>query len=68
MTTPNDQEAAEHDRYMEVGTRVGQRAHSHGSPVCQDAAGSGVLGLVVDGLGCGLSEELVWGCEPAALE
>jgi hypothetical protein len=30
--------------------------------------GVGFLGLVVDGLGCGLSEELVWGCEPAALE
>ena len=39
-----------------------------GSPLCQDAAGSGVLGLVLDGFGCGFSEELVWGCEPAALE
>ena len=24
--------------------------------------------MVVDGLRCGLSEELVWGCEPAALD
>ena len=44
------------------------RSSGHGSPLCQDAAGKGVLGCVLDGLRCGFSEELVWGCEPAALE
>lgn len=44
------------------------RTPAHGSLLCQDAAGSGVLGLGVTGPGSGLSEELVWGCEPVALE
>ena len=39
------------------------------APFCvKKLRGSGVLGLVVAGPGSGLSEELVWGCEPAALE
>jgi hypothetical protein len=46
----------------------GRPSHAHGTPLCQDAVGSGVLGCVLDGLGCGLSEELVWGCKPVALE
>ena len=36
--------------------------------VCQDATGSGVVVSGVAGLGRGLSEVPVWGCEPAALE
>jgi hypothetical protein len=39
-----------------------------GSLLCQDAAGCGVLGWRLAGPGSDLSEELVWGCEPAALE
>ena len=50
------------------GVIRGELFHGSGSPLCQDAAGSGVLGLLVAGPGSGLSEELVWGCEPAALE
>ena len=41
---------------------------SSGSLLCQDAAGSGVLGWRLADPGSDLSEELVWGCEPAALE
>ncbi len=37
-------------------------------PLCQDAAGSSVLGSGVAGLGSDLSEEPVWGCEPVALD
>ena len=40
----------------------------HGTPLCQDAVLSGVLGLGVAGPGSGLSEVPVWGCEPVALE
>jgi hypothetical protein len=39
-----------------------------GSPLCQEAAGSGVLGSAVAGPGSGLSEEPALGCEPVALE
>jgi hypothetical protein len=39
-----------------------------GTPLCPDAAGSGVLGCCLAGPGSDLSEEPVWGCEPAALE
>jgi hypothetical protein len=49
-------------------TMTRPRQHSHGSPLCQEAAGSGDLGSVVSGRGRGLSQELVWGCEAAALE
>jgi hypothetical protein len=41
---------------------------AHGSLLCQDAAGRGVLGCEVAGPGSGFSEEPVWGCEPVALE
>jgi len=41
---------------------------SSGSPLCQDATGSGVVVSVVAGPGSGFSEVLVWGCELAALE
>jgi hypothetical protein len=43
-------------------------ATGSGTPLCQDAAGSGVLGCCLAGPGSDLSEEPVWGCEPAALE
>ena len=39
-----------------------------GSLLCQDALARVVVGLVVTGPGRGLSEVLVWGCEPAALD
>src|SRR5690606_37852270 len=42
--------------------------HAFGTPLCQDAAGRVVLGLVVAGPGRGLSEEPAVGCEPVALE
>ena len=39
------------------------------APLCvKRLPGVGVLGWVMAGPGSGLSEELVWGCEPAALE
>ena len=42
---------------------------SSGSLLCQDGLPeSWVLGLAVAGPGSDLSEELVWGCEPAVLE
>jgi hypothetical protein len=41
---------------------------AHGSPLCQDAVGRAVLGLVPAGPGSGLSEVPVWGCEPVAME
>lgn len=44
------------------------RPTGHGSLLCQDAAGSLVLGLRVTGPGSDLSEEPVWGCEPVALD
>jgi hypothetical protein len=44
------------------------RFHGHGSPLCQEAAGSGVLGWRSAGPGSGLSEEPALGCEPVALE
>src|SRR6186997_1630815 len=49
-------------------TRTRREPPAHGSLLCQDAAGRAGLGLVLDGLWCGFSEEPVWGCEPAALE
>ena len=39
-----------------------------GTPLCQPAFRSGVLGWLMAGPGSGLSEEPVWGCEPVALE
>ena len=47
---------------------MGAETSAHGSLLCQDAWGSGVLGLVLAGPGSDLSEEPVWGCEPAALD
>ena len=41
---------------------------AHGSLLCQEAFGRGVVGLVLAGPGRGLSEGLVWGLEPVALE
>ena len=41
---------------------------SIGSLLCQDAFARVVVGFVVTGPGSGLSEVLVWGCEPAALD
>src|SRR6478735_10368027 len=55
-------------RWTHGGPPPRREAHGHGSPLCQDAVGSEVLGLVVTGPGSGLSEEPVWGREPAALE
>ena len=40
----------------------------HGTPLCQEAAGSGVLRCGLAGPGSGLSEEPALGCEPVALE
>ena len=51
-----------------VKKKVRTRPPGHSHPYRQDAAGSWVLGWVAAGPGSGLSEELVWGCEPAALE
>ena len=59
------------DQYTVAGLRTGgpgSATRSHGSPLCQEAAGRVVLGLVVAGPGSGLSEVPVWGCEPVALE
>ena len=50
------------------GTLLRDPTHSFGTPLCQEGAGIGVLGWVMAGPGSGLSEESVWGCEPAALE
>jgi hypothetical protein len=38
------------------------------APLCQEAAGSGVLRWGLAGPGSGLSEEPALGCEPVALE
>ena len=43
-------------------------ASASGSLLCQDALGRVVVGFVVTGPGSGLSEVLVWGCEPATLD
>src|SRR5665647_1359859 len=39
-----------------------------GSLLCQDALGRVVVGFLVTGPASGLSEVLVWGCEPATLD
>jgi hypothetical protein len=44
------------------------RSHAHGSPLCQVAAGTRVVGWVLAGPGSDLSEEPVWECEPVTLE
>jgi hypothetical protein len=42
--------------------------HAHGSPLCQDPVGSGVLSWVSAGPGSDFSEEPAWGCELVTLE
>ncbi len=53
---------------LEWGLAGGELASVVGPLLCQEARGSVVLGLALAGPGSDLSEEPVWGCEPAALD